>query len=169
MKPALLVIDMQKQFFGEGAEVARLMNAAIPEINQTIALFRAKNLPVVSVQNINEDENCAPGLPGYEQADALNLLPSDLHIHKHYRNSFNKTPLADYVREQGVDTVIVTGFCAEHCVLTTYRGAEDLDLRPIIVQGSIASGSEANIHFVESMSEMISNPALKDALDKAGL
>jgi nicotinamidase-related amidase len=167
MKPALLVIDMQKQFFGESSENAKLMNAAIEDINPVIALFREKNLPVVSVQNMNEYENCVPGEPGYEQADALNLLSSDLHIHKRYRNSFNKTPLEQHLRGWGVDTVIVTGYCAEHCVLTTYRGAEDLDLRPYIVNGSIASGSLENIQFVENMSDMISLSALKEKLEHA--
>jgi nicotinamidase-related amidase len=37
--------------------------------------------------------------------------------------------LAAALQPLGVDTLIFTGFCAEYCVLATYRGAEDLDLR----------------------------------------
>jgi nicotinamidase-related amidase len=94
----------------------------------------------------------------------LNILPSDLHIHKTYGNSFTKTPLAEELRKRDVDTVIVTGFCAEYCVLSAYRGAEDLDLRPIILMGSIASGVPENIKFVESISDVVSYGALRKML-----
>ena len=65
----------------------------------------------------------------------------------------------------GVDTVIITGFCAEYCVLATYRGAEDLDLTPVLLRGALASGSLENIAFVESVSDVISYGALKRVLE----
>jgi nicotinamidase-related amidase len=96
--------------------------------------------------------------------DQLNSLDSDIHIHKTYGNAFNKTPLENEVRKLGVDTVIITGFCAEYCVLSTYRGAKDLDLTPILLRGSLASGIPENIKFVESVSDIISYGALKKVL-----
>jgi len=95
----------------------------------------------------------------------LDILPSDLHIEKTYGNSFNKTPLEERLRDLGVDTVIVTGFCAEYCVLSTYRGAQDLDLTPIVLRGSLASGNLENIKFVESISEIFSFGALEKVLE----
>jgi nicotinamidase-related amidase len=95
----------------------------------------------------------------------LNVLPSDLHIHKTYGNSFNKTPLGEKLREAGVDTVILTGYCAEYCVLSTYRGAKDIDLTPIILRGSIAGGEPENIRFVENINELISFGALAKVLE----
>jgi nicotinamidase-related amidase len=65
----------------------------------------------------------------------------------------------------GVDAVIVTGFCAEYCVLSTVRGAEDLDLTPIVLQGGLASSTPENIRFVESISEIISFGALEKVLE----
>jgi len=106
-----------------------------------------------------------PGAEGFELPDDLDILPSDLHIHKVYGNSFNKTPLEDELRKLGVDTVIITGFCAEYCVLSTCRGAEDLDLTPIIVRGSLASVIPENIRFVESINNIISYGALKKVLE----
>jgi hypothetical protein len=49
-------------------------------------------------------------------------------------------------------------------VLSTYRGAQDLDLTPIILRGSLASGSLENIKFVESISDIISYGVLKKVL-----
>ena len=96
--------------------------------------------------------------------EELAILPSDLHIHKTYGNSFNKTSLEGELRDLGINTVIITGFCAEHCVLSTYRGAQDLDLTPIILRGSLASDNLENIKFVESISDIMSYGVLKKVL-----
>ena len=164
MKPALLVIDVQKQFFGSSPATAQSLHDAMEYINAAIALFREKNLPVVCIQQLEEEEKLVPGEDGFDLPDELAILASDLHIHKTYGNSFNKTPLEAELRKLGVDTVIITGFCAEYCVLSTYRGAQDLDLTPIVLRGSIASGTAENIRFVESISDVMSYGALEKAL-----
>jgi len=164
MKPALLVIDVQKEFFKFSPTTAQSLNNAIEYINAAIALFREKDLPVICVQHVDEEEKLVPGEEGFALPEELEILSSDLHVHKTYGNSFNKTPLVDELRGLGVDTVIITGFCAEYCVLSTYRGAEDLDLAPIVLRGSLASDNLKNIKFVESISNIISYGALKKVL-----
>jgi nicotinamidase-related amidase len=164
MKPVLLVIDVQKKFFEISPTITQSLNDAIEYINAAIALFREKNLPIICVQHMDETEKLVPGAEGFDLPDALNILPSDVHIHKTYGNSFNKTALEKELAELGIDTVIITGFCAEYCVLSTYRGAQDLDLTPIILRGSLASGTLENITFVESISDIISYGALKKLL-----
>ncbi|MBN1139115.1 MAG: cysteine hydrolase [Anaerolineae bacterium] len=113
---------------------------------------------------MEKEENLIPGQDGFDLPEQLNILPSDLHIHKTYSNVFTKTPLLDDLHKLGVDTVIITGFCAEYCVLSTYRGAVDFDLTPIILRGSLASSVPANIAFVESINDPISYSALKKIL-----
>jgi nicotinamidase-related amidase len=159
MKPALLVIDIQQAFF-DNTVTTQSLNQAIEYINLAIDLFREKQLPVISVQHMDPDDDLVPGKPGFDLPESLEILPSDLHTHKLYGNSFNKTPLESQLREMGVDTVIVSGYCAEYCVLSTYRGAEDVDLTPIILVGGLASSTPENIRFVESISEVISIGAL---------
>jgi nicotinamidase-related amidase len=161
MKPALLVIDVQNAFFAISPTMTQSLNDAIEYINAAIALFRDKKLPVICVQHMDAEENLVPGEEGFDLPEALDILPSDLHVHKTYGNSFNQTALEDELRELGADTVIITGFCAEYCVLSTARGAEDLDLTPIILRGSLASGVPENIKFVESISNIVSYGVLK--------
>ena len=165
MKPALLVVDIQKQFFEFGPTTTQSLNDAIEYINAAIALFREKHLPVICVQHMDEEERLVPGEEGFGLPEGLGILPSDVHVQKTYGNAFNQTSLGDELRELGVDTVIITGFCAENCVLSTYRGAEDLDLTPVILRGSLASGKVENIKFVESISNIISYGALKKMLE----
>ena len=59
------------------------------------------------------------------------------------------------------DIIVITGYCAENCVLSTYRGALDLDFLPVILKNGIASGKEENKEFVERISNIISYPVLK--------
>jgi len=164
VKPALLVIDVQKAFFDIDQATTQSLNQAIDYINAVIPLFREKGLPVVCVQHMDKGDGLVPGTDGFDLPDNLKILPSDLHIVKTYGNSFSKTALAGELQKLGVDTVIITGFCAEYCVLATCRGAEDLDLTSIILRGSLASGVAENIKFVESISNVISFQALKKVL-----
>jgi nicotinamidase-related amidase len=165
MKPALLVVDVQKHFFVLSPTTAQSLNDAIEYINAAIALFRAKSLPVICVLHVDEAEKLVPGEEGFNVPESLDIVKSDLHIHKTYGNSFNKTSLAKELSDLGVDTVIVTGFCAEYCVLSTYRGARDHDVTPIMLRGSLASGTPDNIRFVENISDIVSYGALKKLLD----
>jgi nicotinamidase-related amidase len=165
MKPALLVIDVQKAFFKDNPIASESLRKATEYINSAIDLFRKKNLPVICVQHMNPEDNLVPGQEGFDVPECLNILPADLHIHKTYGNSFNKTPLAEKLNGLGVDTVILTGFAAEGCVTSTYRGAKDLDLTPIIMRGSLVSGRPETIPFVEGTQEIISYFALEKVLE----
>jgi nicotinamidase-related amidase len=164
MKPALLVIDVQKAFYQFGPQTAQSLDRAVEYINAAIVLFRARDLPIICVQQLDEEEKVVPGEDGFDVPDELNILPSDVHVHKTYGNAFNKTPLLNTLHELGVDTVILAGYCAENCVLSTYRGAQDLDLTPLILRGSLASDIPENVKFVESISELVSYGALVKVL-----
>jgi len=164
MKPALLVIDVQKAFFEESAVTAQSLNSAVMYINAAIELFREKGLSVISIQHMDEEDGLVPGEEGFDLPDSLNILPEDIHIHKTYGNAFNKTPLLDELKKLDVDTVFLSGFCAENCVLSTCRGAEDVDLTPILLRGSLASGIPERIKFVEDINDVISYWALRTVL-----
>ena len=164
MKPALLVIDVQKQFFKISPATAQSLEEAIETINAAIEIFREKDLPVICIQHMDSEDKLMSGDEDFEIPDQLDILQADFHVHKTYGNSFNKTPLEGKLRELGIDTVIVTGFCAEACVLSTVRGAEDCDFSAIILRGALASTKPENIPFVESISSVISYGALKTFL-----
>lgn len=164
MKPALLIIDVQKEFYKSNPQTAQSLKDAVEYINAAIGLFRAKSLPIFCIQHVDEEDGLIPGKDGFEVPEELHVISSDVRIHKTYGNAFNKTSLESKIHELDVDTVILTGFCAEYCVLATYRGARDLDLTAIVLRGSLASTTLENIKFVENISEIISFEALKKIL-----
>jgi len=164
MKPALLVIDIQKQFFDLSPEIAQSLHHAIEYVNAAIAIFREKGLPVICIQHIDEEDGLVPGVEGFEIPDELNILVSDIHIQKDKGSAFVNTNLQQHLEKIKVDTLILTGFCAEFCVLSTYRGAKDLDYTAIILRGSLASGDSQHIRLVEEISDIISYNVLKKML-----
>jgi nicotinamidase-related amidase len=164
MKPALLIIDIQNEFFHLNQACSDSLKSAIECINAAVDLFRKKNLPIVVIQHKSEGQGLVPGKSGFDVPESVKVGPQDLRVVKTYGNSFTKTELAEKLRELGVDTVIVTGFCAEFCVLSTYRGAQDFDFTSIILKGSLASDNAEHIRFVEEISETISYGALKALL-----
>lgn len=164
MKPALLIIDVQNRMFEISPATADSLNLAIDNINDAIAFFRDKGYPIFGIQHFHPEENLKPGETGFDIPESVALLPTDERIHKQYENSFNKTQLLEKLQEHDVDTVIVSGFAAEHCVLSTYRGAEDRDLKPILLRGGMASAHAEFIPFVESLGDVISFGALKHTL-----
>jgi nicotinamidase-related amidase len=165
MKPALIVIDIQKGFFSQSPDATASLRQALPVVNAAIALFRDKQLPIFCVQHSNPSVGIIPGAEGYDLPDELTIANSDPHVHKTYGNAFNKTNLGQLLDEQGVDTIFLAGFCAEFCVLSTYRGALDRDLTPVILRGALISRTPGNIPFVEAISEVVSLNALKKLLD----
>lgn len=148
-----MIIDMQKAYY-QGPAVPQ-MDAAVEYINYVIPMFRGKSLPVVWVYNEDEYDGAVPGNEKYEFIDALKPEPGDIKINKTYGNGFNKTDADKILREVGVDTIVMTGYCAEHCVLSTYRGAADLDYFPMMLKNGIASVGRENKEFVENISETI--------------
>lgn len=164
MKPALLVIDLQKEFFNLNQACSDSLKSAIEYINEAIQLFRKKGFPIIVIQHKNENGGLVPGKPGFEVHESVKLEQQDLRIVKTYGNAFTKTGLAEKLREFGVDTVIITGFCAEECILSTYVGAEDNDFTPIIMRSAIVSDNPSRVKFVEEISNVISIGALKKLL-----
>lgn len=160
MKVALLVIDMQEVFFDHSPAVAESLTSAVEYINEAIDIFREKELPIICIEDMEEEAGRVPGSTGFDTTSKIRLLPADPRIHKTYGNAFNKTDLHQKLQDLGIDTLILTGFAATQCVLSTYRGATDLDYTPLIFRGSLADVSQEKIRFVEEMHDLISYGAL---------
>ena len=160
MKPALLVIDMQEAFFDFSPAVSESLTLAVEYINGAIELFRGKDLPVFCIEDLEEEAGRVPGSKGFETTSKIDLLPTDLRIHKTYGNAFIKTELHEQLQKVAVDTLILTGFAASQCILSTYRGAADLDYSPLILRSSLADTHPNRIRFVEEIHDLISYGAL---------
>lgn len=162
MNYALLIIDMQKAFYGGYAKES--MDAACAAINAVIPYFRKTKSPILWIQHKGEKEGVLPGTAGFELIDQLKPEPGDYRIQKEQVNSFTGTECAQILREHKTEIVVVTGFCAEYCVLSTYKGAVEEGFFPVILKNGIASGSKEGIEIVENQTNLISHEVLQKLL-----
>ncbi len=161
MKPALMIIDLQKAWYNEASKES--MDNALHLLNHLEPMFKAKGWPVYYIQHQNPAHGIVPGSAGFDWIDGIEPKGAPVFI-KSYGNAFNKTDLLNQVLSDGVDTLVIGGYRAENCILSTYRGALDLDLTPILLRGAVAGPVEDRIGFVESISEIVSFSALKRLL-----
>ncbi len=162
MNAALLVVDLQNEFFADPAARPSL-DAAVATVNQAIASFRRRGLPIVVVLDV-EGPDRLPGRTAFEPHASLALSPEDARVEKHHNNAFWRTPLDELLRGRGVDTVVVAGWCAEYCVLSTYRGAREREYAAMILRGGLASGRREYLRMIEDMCEGVTPGALEALL-----
>lgn len=132
MKPALLIIDMQKGLLTDPRLQSEL-SVASEYINAVADLFRDTGRPVVVVQDTEMGEHS----PGFEVTPEIRLDDSDLRISKEWNNAFWKTDLEQLLRDKETNFVVVCGFAAEHCVTFTFNGARERGFGAAILQKGI--------------------------------
>jgi nicotinamidase-related amidase len=154
MKPALLVVDTQNDFFEPDNPNLGEFQQVLPSINAAIALFKKKGWPVVFIQHTSSKK--APGTHAWKIYEGINGVTESFQISKRYPNAFWRTKLNSLLKSSQVDFVVVAGFCSEHCVLSTLRGAHERGYKGIILREAIASLDDRFTSFVLSISKNFS-------------
>ena len=166
MKPALLVVDLQNEFFEEGSPSLQSLRSAVEYVNAAIALFRKIGAPIVVVRDIAEP-NREAGMKSFEVHPSVKVRPEDLHVDKRFGNTFWLTDIEEDLRARFIDFVVITGFRADQCVLDTFRGARERGFGAAVLQGGIAGPRQDHIDFVERICDVISYGALAGVLERS--
>ncbi|TAM12178.1 MAG: cysteine hydrolase [Nevskiaceae bacterium] len=129
MHPALLIIDIQNDYFPGGAMELVGSNAAARNAAQLLAAFRARNRPVIHVQHIATEAD-APffraGTTGADMHPDVTPQPHEIVVQKHYPNSFRETTLLQQLQALKVDSLVIVGMMTHMCVDSSVRAAADL-------------------------------------------
>jgi N-carbamoylsarcosine amidase len=171
-KPALVVIDMANAWTREdNAFTCEGMDLVIPALNEVLAAFRAKGLPIIfttTAYEIIEGPHSDMGLWGKKipaevlragsdavQIDSrLERRDDEMLIVKKQASAFRGTNLNSYLNACEVDTVVVTGATASACVRATVEDAIADGFRPIIVRecigDRIAGAVEWNLYDMDA-------------------
>lgn len=144
MSTALLIIDMQKDYFPGGKMELEGAVAASEQARQVLAAFREKGLPVIHVQHINLHQGAGFFLPhtrGVEIHRNVVPWPEEIVIQKHYPNAFRGTRLLEVLRELEVQELVICGMMTQLCVDATTRAAYDLGFSCTVVEDACAARS----------------------------
>jgi len=164
-KPALVVMDIQNAFMPYMDDEDTKL--ALPMVNATIELFRKHGLPVIRVYHADPEGVPQPGTEPFEFPKTVGILDTDSMVVKTHPSAFNQTELDRLLREQGVDTVFLSGLSAVGCVLATYFDADRLDYRVFMVRDGLISHDAELTASVEKMTGAVGYEAIAYMLDGA--
>ena len=165
MRPALIVIDVQKAFMPMMDESEK--DVAIYAINAYIDLFRKHGFPVIRIYHSSEEYGVTSGTEHFEFDDQIKVLPEDPKVIKTYGNGFNKTDLDKVIKENKCNTLFMCGLSSVGCVLATYLGSKDLDYTSFLLKDALMSHNAQYTNEIEDIFEAVGYDAVTVMLNNA--
>ena len=139
---ALLIIDVQNDYFPGGKMTLEGAEQAGKNTRQVLGYFRKNSLPVIHIKHISTNEGAAFFLPKTSGAEIHSLVspsPDEKVIVKHFPNSFRETDLLEYLQSNGIKNLVITGMMTDVCVESTTRAAFDFGFGNTIVGDATAT------------------------------
>lgn len=143
-RTALILIDIQNDYFPNGKMELIGMNQATENAKFMLEYFRKENFPIFHIQHIATRPNAhffIAGTVGAEIHESVKpkLNQNEKLIIKHYPNSFRETSLHAQLKEQSIEKLIICGAMSHMCIDTTTRCAFDLGYSSFVVADACAT------------------------------
>lgn len=142
MKPTLLIIDIQNDYFESGKMELVKMDIATQNAKNLLSYFRKNNLPIVFIQHLATKPNASffiPGTSGAEIHDSIRPLANEIVIVKNFPNSFRNTNLHQHLQTTGSTDLVICGAMSHMCIDTTTRAASDLGYSCTLISDACAT------------------------------
>lgn len=152
-RPALLVVDFTRNFTSAATDLGADMALEIAQANRLIVAARATGAPVylstiayddpareagVWIAKIRGLRDLVLGSSEVEQDPRLERDPSDRIVIKRFASCFFGTTLAEDLRSDGVDTLIIAGCTTSGCVRASAVDACQHGFRTIVAREATA-------------------------------
>lgn len=142
MNKALLIIDIQNDYFEGGSNRLCGSEEAAIEASRLVKYFRIRNMPVVHVQHISTRAGSTFFLPDTVGAGIYHSVSPKGNEHiviKHTPNSFYNTDLKSILDSMNITDLTVCGMMTHLCIDTTVRAAKDLGYNCTVVYDACAT------------------------------
>jgi nicotinamidase-related amidase len=142
MTTALLIIDIQNDYFPGGKMELVGSPQAAEQAAGLLENFRAKSLPIFHMQHVSVRPTATFFLPdteGVKIHESVTPRAGETVLVKHYPNSFRETSLLEKLRGQGIDRLVIAGMMTHMCIDTTTRAAADLGFECVLAHDACAT------------------------------
>ena len=142
---ALLIIDIQNDYFPGGAMELEGADAAGAKAGQALKSFRERKLPVFHVRHLSVRPGSTfflPGSKGAETHSAVAPHAGEAVIEKNFPNSFRATKLDEQLKGAGVKNLVVAGMMTHMCVDASVRHAADLGYKITLLGDACATRAQ---------------------------
>lgn len=178
MSQALLIVDIQNDYFPGGAMQLEGSSEAGTRASALLEACRAKGMPVVHVQHISNRPGASFFLPETEGAEihsSVRPAAGEKLIVKHTPNAFRDTDLLEHLKAIGADELLVAGMMTHMCVDSTVRAAFDHGFsctlahdacatRALTINGNTIPASQVHQSFLAGLNGMFAKLTSADEL-----
>ena len=142
MTQALILVDIQNDYFPGGAMELVTMDDAARNARTVLDAFRANEDPVFHIQHLAVKPDATffiPGSVGAEHHEAVAPASGEKIIQKHFPNAFRDTSLERELRHLDIEELVIAGAMSHMCIDATTRAAFDLGFRCTVVEDACAT------------------------------
>lgn len=142
MNTALLLIDIQNDYFQGGSMTLDGADEAAQNAQQILKHFRENGNTIIHIQHIANRPTATFFLPntvGAEIHSSVSPAEGETVIVKHFPNSFRETELLEVLKEKNIQQLAICGMMTHMCVEATTRAAKDFGFDCIVVADACAT------------------------------
>lgn len=142
MTTALLIVDIQKDYFPGGAMENVGATEAAKNAAALLDAFRQRSLPIIHIQHISTRPGATffrPNTPGVEIHDSVQPKAGETLFQKHFPSAFRDTPLLEHLRREKISKLAIVGMMTHMCIDTTTRAAADLGFQCSLAHDAVAT------------------------------
>ena len=143
---ALVIIDIQNDYFPGGAMQLEGSEAAGARAGAALRSFRDRKLPVIHVRHLSVRPGATFFLPGTRGAEihaSVQPAPGETVVEKNFPNSFRSTALEKHLQDAGVQDLVVAGMMTHMCVDASVRHAADLGYKVTLLGDACATRAQS--------------------------
>lgn len=141
MKTALLLVDIQNDYFPHGKMELRNPVEASAYARQLLQLFRRK-MNLFFISTCSNKRWCyffLPNTEGVHIHESVRPLREETVILKHYPNSFRETDLLEQLQRLDIEHVVICGMMTHMCIDATVRAAFDFGFQCTVIHDACAT------------------------------
>ena len=154
MKQALILVDIQNDYFAGGTMELSGMDAAATNCAKLLDSFRNRKASIFHIQHLANSEGATFFIPntfGCEIREPVKPEGHETLIVKHFPSAFRETELNELLTKTGIEEVTICGAMTHMCIDTTTRAAFDLGYQCQVVSDACATRElEFNGHWVKA-------------------
>ena len=142
MNPALIIVDIQNDYFPEGKLPLVGPIEASHQAARLLDRFRATQRPIIHIQHLAVRPGATfflPGTPGADFHPNVQPLADEPIVQKNFPNSFRDTLLLDVLREKQINRLVICGMQTNMCIDATTRAAADYGLECVVAADACAA------------------------------
>jgi nicotinamidase-related amidase len=142
MKKALLIIDIQNDYFTGGTNQLTGSEVAAQNAQKILKKFRSDKSEVIFIQHLSTRPGATffvPGTKGCEINTIVKPLKNEKVIIKHFPSSFRETELQNYLKTKEITELVVCGMMTHMCVDSTIRAAKDFGYNCTLIADACAT------------------------------